>query len=83
MSEDPIKVIVDTANAVRDSLKTEEATLRSYVATIKGAEEAEGFDKGECIAQAMLALRHIEDARMRVGKVIQYATGGVSSYDKK
>lgn len=25
------------------------------------------------IAQAMLALRHIEDARMRFGKVIQYA----------
>jgi len=31
----------------------------------------------------MLALRHVEDARMRIGKVIQYADGGVSVYDKK
>lgn len=31
-------------------------------------------DKGEVIEDAMLALRHIEDARMRYGKCIQYAT---------
>lgn len=36
----------------------------------------------EAIAQAMLAVRHLEDARMRIGKVIQYAdAGGVSTYD--
>jgi hypothetical protein len=39
---------------------------------------------GEAAAQAMLAVRHLEDARMRLGKVIQYAVqGGVSIYDKK
>lgn len=30
---------------------------------------------------AMLALRHLEDARMRLGKVIQYSNDGVSKYD--
>ena len=29
-----------------------------------------------------LAVRHIEDARMRLGKVLQYAGVGVSIYDK-
>ncbi|MDP6526530.1 MAG: hypothetical protein QGH15_20140 [Kiritimatiellia bacterium] len=34
-------------------------------------------------ANITLAFRHLEDARMRLGKVIQAATGGVSIYDKK
>lgn len=38
--------------------------------------------RGEMIAQSMLAVRHIEDARMRLGKVIQYGHDGVSVYDK-
>lgn len=37
---------------------------------------------GEMIAQSMLAVRAIEDARMRIGKVLQYAGDGVSIYDK-
>jgi hypothetical protein len=37
---------------------------------------------GEAAAQAMLAVRHLEDARMRLGKVIQHAVGGgVSCFD--
>lgn len=38
--------------------------------------------KGEMIANIMLAYRHLEDARMRLGKVIQAYEGGVSIYDK-
>lgn len=30
----------------------------------------------------MLAVRHLEDARMRLGKAIQYSGDGVSCYDK-
>jgi hypothetical protein len=41
-----------------------------------------GSDKGEAIANAMLAVRHLEDARMRLGKLIQAADGGTSVYDK-
>jgi hypothetical protein len=78
-----IQPIIDEAGSLRDSLKNEESNLRAYVETIKSAPEKEGFNKGECIAQAMIALRAVEEARMRVGKVIQYAAGGVSSFDKK
>lgn len=42
-----------------------------------------GFDPSEAGAQAMLAVRHLEDARMRLGKVLQYLRDGVSSYDKE
>jgi len=37
--------------------------------------------RGEMIAQSMLAVRHIEDARMRLGKVLQYGRDGISIYD--
>jgi hypothetical protein len=37
----------------------------------------------ECIAQSILAMRHVEDARMRFGKVIQYwSVEQKSIYDK-
>ena len=39
-------------------------------------------DRGEVIANIMLAYRHLEDARMRLGKAIQATEGGVSVYDK-
>lgn len=32
--------------------------------------------------QTMLAVRHVEDARMRIGKILQYADDGVSILDK-
>lgn len=36
----------------------------------------------EMLANYMLAVRHLEDARMRLGKVIQYLEGGTSIFDK-
>lgn len=36
----------------------------------------------EVYANKMLVIRHIEDARMRIGKMLQYARDGVSIYDK-
>lgn len=76
--------IINFAGEIRTRLNLEEKRLRSYVDNIKGAEETTAhFNKGECIAQAMLALRAVEEARMRVGKVIQYADGGLSVYDEK
>lgn len=39
-------------------------------------------NKGEVIANLMLAYRHLEDASMRLGKAIQAYDGGVSVYDK-
>lgn len=42
-----------------------------------------GASHGEARAQSVLAYRHIEDARMRLGKVLQHFDGGgVSTFDK-
>lgn len=64
--------MVEHAERLRAYLKDIEVSARAYAAVLKSTNE-ELYDKGEMIAQAMLALRHIEDARMRFGKVIQYA----------
>jgi len=37
---------------------------------------------GEMKANIMLAYRHLEDARMRLGKAVQAFDGGKSVYDK-
>lgn len=41
------------------------------------------IDFGETIANAVLSFRHLEDARMRLGKAIQALDGGVSVYDRE
>lgn len=81
---DPAVFILDPvreAEAFREILKWVEERARDYVAKIKEY-NLPIHDKGEVIADAMLALRHIEDARMRYGKCIQYATTGESSFQK-
>jgi hypothetical protein len=40
------------------------------------------IDFGEAIAVTVLSYRHLEDARMRLGKTIQALDGGVSVYDR-
>ena len=74
--------VVELAELFRDDLKFIEGRAREFAKfNIKMAGEPL-YDMGECIAQAMLAIRHIEDARMRFGQVIQYATTGESSYTR-
>jgi len=41
-----------------------------------------GGRHGEMKANIMLAYRHLEDARMRLGKVVQAYDGGSSCYPK-
>lgn len=61
-------------NGLRASLLTAEQLCRALVSERKV--------NGEAAAQAMLAVRHLEDARMRLGKVIQHTVGGgVSCFD--
>ena len=38
--------------------------------------------RSEIIANITLAYRHLEDARMRLGKVLQHLEGGESKYDE-
>jgi hypothetical protein len=40
-------------------------------------------DTGEAISNVVLAYRHLEDARMRLGKAVQALQGGVSIYDRE
>lgn len=42
----------------------------------------QGDPRGEVVANLTLAYRHLEDASMRLGKVIQAIDGGVSVYDQ-
>jgi hypothetical protein len=39
-------------------------------------------DKGEILANLIIAYRHLEDARMRIGKAIQAYDGGISAYKR-
>jgi hypothetical protein len=80
---------------VPDTVQTELAR-DLYVATDRGRraiknvatsitllrEEARPHPNGEVGANVTLALRHLEDASMRLGKVLQALDGGVSVYDK-
>ena len=45
-------------------------------------EQAYSGQHGEMKANIMLTYRHLEDARMRVGKILQAAGDGVSILDK-
>ena len=50
--------------------------------------ELDGFNQppnmnGNMHANLTLAFRHLEDARMRIGKVLQALQGGVSVFDRK
>jgi hypothetical protein len=66
------------------------SALLSFEKDIIALMKAPEFDKdatpvenfGEAKSNIMLAYRHFEDARMRLGKVIQAMDGGTSVYDK-
>lgn len=45
-------------------------------------EQSHAGEHSEMHANITLAYRHLEDARMRLGKVIQANEGGISCYDK-
>jgi hypothetical protein len=78
--EETIKSICDR---MRQDLKAIEVRARGIKehGDFTGAEVYKG-QHGEMIAQSMLAVRALEEARMRLGKVLQYAGDGVSIYDK-
>lgn len=73
-----VRTVEEMSDELRNRLKLLEDTWRAYIQDLKDAKA-----DWEVIAQATLAMRHIEDARMRYGKVIQYLWDGVSIYDKK
>lgn len=66
----------------RVQLKSIAAYVKTLVDGLKNTEVDGTEDRGEKIANLMLAYRHLEDASMRLGKAIQAHDGGVSVYDK-
>ena len=75
------EVTVKFCTNTRSALKAIEQQVRAQKGLILDNTRL-GKNKGEVLAQITLALRHIEDARMRLGKTIQYSDDSISCYDK-
>ena len=75
--------IEELCSLLRIELHEQELDARCLMehAVFQG-EQAFPNQHGEMKANIMLAVRHIEDARMHLGKVCQYADDGTSIYDK-
>jgi len=68
---------------LRKQAKEMEKTARSLMEDARFKQEQSYPNQhSEMKAHIMLAVRHLEDARMRFGKVIQYAGDGISCFDK-
>lgn len=81
--------VVREAELMRSILLWVEERARTLIKAIKENPPAPNTTNpeftGEVIANAILALRHLEDSRMRYGKCIQYAptpTQGQSIYPR-
>lgn len=74
----PKDVFKNTMDDMRIGLKSMVSQASDIKTQIAKNDAEEGQDKGEMIANVMLALRHLEDAAMRFGKAIQASEGGVS-----
>lgn len=74
---------VETSQNLRGNVENVKKQLQVFIDYLKNPnrEKTEKEDIGEQIANAILAFRHLEDAKMRLGKIIQ-ATEGQSVYDK-
>lgn len=68
---------MDNVNAARKTIKDVAATVLALRDTLPEDSPPEAF------ANVMLTYRHLEDASMRLGKVLQALDGGVSVYDKE
>jgi hypothetical protein len=76
------QTIESAVEEARGYVKANAKGLLDLKATIAATEAIEGEDRGEVMANITLAYRHLEDAAMRLGKVLQARNGGVSIYDK-
>ncbi len=70
---------IDAVNAARADIKG----LAADVLALKSQGDSGQTVSHEVYDNIMLAYRHLEDASMRLGKVIQALDGGISVYDKR
>ena len=79
MGEVAQDAVAETIFTLRDEIRSTTQKLSEFVGLLKSAPPSdEEANVGEMIANAMLAYRHLEDATMRLGKVMQAKNGGVS-----
>lgn len=69
-------------NGLRSQIKAIAQNLKQDKEMKSKSETNSVEDAGEVMANLTLAYRHLEDASMRLGKVLQAYDGGVSVYDK-
>lgn len=67
---------------IRQKIKSLSEYLLFTKNQVSKTPENEKEERGEVMANLTLSYRHLEDASMRIGKVLQYRSGGVSIYDK-
>jgi hypothetical protein len=72
-----LKEVCDVLRAEIDAVADRLKGLRQHSALMHVPVEP----RGEMFSNITLAYRHLEDARMRIGKVIQHFESGVSKYD--
>ena len=79
--------VVEFATRLRQGIKNTASQVDSLAEALKSSPRATDSDRqkldSEMIANVILSYRHLEDASMRLGKMIQASQGGVSIYDKK
>jgi hypothetical protein len=81
--DDPRELEVYTAaNNLRRRLKAIGADAKELRTKALTAKMALVSDRAEAIANATIGYRHIEDASMRIGKMLQAIDGGISVYDR-
>lgn len=73
----------DICNDLRKKIRSLEDYARTLMTNERFSNEQTFVNQhSEMKANIMLTVRHLEDARMRVGKILQYAGDGVSILDK-
>lgn len=81
------RVLTGTIKECGDILRKDIKLLETKTRELLGNEcfkDEQRFQNqhSEMKANIMLIVRHLEDARMRIGKLLQYADDGVSILDK-
>lgn len=77
--EDELK---NKVNKLRKDIRDVGSQVKAMMSDTIFVNLPEVSDIGEMKANIMLSYRHLEDARLRLGKVIQAYDGGTSVYDK-
>lgn len=80
-----LETYANQASHLRSALKTIAGDVRAFERRLlEQCGELTGDTEldGEAAANALMAFRHLEDASMRLGKVMQALNGGLSVYDQ-